>query len=409
MTSAYSVLQRLTSFAATVGASTLVGILAIPIVIRVAGTEAWAVQVLCQSVASLFAVLIGFGWGTTGPSMVAATPPSGRFQLFADSLVSRIYLFVLGAPTMAVLMALLQPGYVALVVLGTVAYLLPSVGAAWYFIGESKPKRLFFLDAAPQLLGTIAGIAALSWTRQIEALVFFQMFFTLIGVIVSASVVLSKGKGQFQFNMGLKESFKRLSHQRHGVITAATGSLYVNLPLMAVSAWLPLQLDLYAMIDRIFRYSVTAFSPVLQFVQGWVPEGGEEGLRHRIKRAIQAGALLGTLGSAAIFGLSPVVSAMLSGHKLEISTSLSLPVALSFFSVALSQILGLACLVIIGRGAALAKSTVLGALAGAPLIVVTALTTNVTGVAWAVAASELVVTIYQFSVIRSFLKVPETQ
>jgi hypothetical protein len=82
---------------------------------------------------------------------------------------------------------------------------------------------------------------------------------------------------------------------------------------------------------------------------------------------------------------------------------LNAPVALSFFSVALSQILGLACLVIIGRGSALAQSTVLGALAGAPLIVVAALTSDVAGVAWAVTASELVVTIYQFNVIRRFL------
>jgi hypothetical protein len=79
------------------------------------------------------------------------------------------------------------------------------------------------------------------------------------------------------------------------VITAATGSLYVNLPLIVISAWLPLQLDLYTMIDRIFRYSVTAFSPVLQFIQGWIPEGGPENLRHRMTRAIQAGIMFGVL------------------------------------------------------------------------------------------------------------------
>lgn len=404
MNPAFSALRRLTTFAATVGASTLVGILAIPIVIRIAGTEAWAVQVVCQSVASIFTVLIGFGWGTTGPSMVASIPPEKRFQLFSDSLISRTFLFVLAAPAMAGLMVVLQPDYAALVILGTFAYLLPAVGAGWYFIGESKPGRLFFLDASPQLLGTVVGIAGLSWTGRIEVLVLCQMLFTLAGVVVSAFVVLRAGTGLFRFNLSLKDAFTRLSHQRHGVITAATGSLYVNLPLVVVSAWLPIQLDLYAMIDRIFRYSVTAFSPVLQFVQGWVPEGGDEGLRHRMTRAIQGGVMLGVLGGAAILVLSPTVSSLLSNGELVVPVSLSTPVALSFFSVALSQILGLACLVIIGRGEALARSTVLGALAGAPLILITALTTDVTGVAWAVAASEIVVTTYQFIVIRRFLK-----
>lgn len=404
MSQVFSALRRLTTFAATVGVSTLVGVLAIPIVIRIAGTEAWAVQAVCQSVASLFGVLVGFGWGTTGPSMVAGTPPDKRFQLFADSMASRVYLFVLGAPVMAALMVVLQPEYLNLVVLGSFAYLLPSVGAAWYFVGESRPGRLFFFDATPQLLGTLVGIIGLSLTGRIEVLVLCQLVFNLTGVIVSAIVVLSKGKGLYRVNMNLKQSFSRLSHQSHGVITAATGSLYVNLPLIAVSAWLPLQLDLYTMIDRLFRYSVTAFSPILQFIQGWIPEGGSEGLRHRIERALQAGIMFGILGGAALLLLSPTVSSLLSDGKLVTPASLSTPVAISFFSVALSQILGLACLVIIGRGAALAKSTVLGALAGAPLIVVAALITDVSGVAWAVAASEIVVTVYQLEVIRRFLK-----
>lgn len=404
MNPVHAALRRLTTFAATVGVGTLVGILAIPIVIRIAGTEAWAVQAVCQSIASLFGVLIGFGWGTTGPSMVASTSPDGRFQLFADSLSSRIYLFILGAPAMAVFMVFLQPHYVPLVVLGSFAYLMPSLGAAWYFIGESKPGRLFFFDATPQLLGTLVGIAGLTWTGRIEVLVLSQLVFNLAGVAVSAFVVLRGAQSLFRLNMGLKESFSRLSHQRHGVITAATGSLYVNLPLIVISAWLPVQLDLYTMVDRIFRYSVTAFSPVLQFIQGWIPEGGREGLQHRMTRAIQAGVMFGVLGGAAIFLLSPTVSSVLSHEKLILPLALTAPVALSFFSVALSQVLGLACLVIIGRGAALAKSTVLGALAGAPLIVVAALTTDVVGVAWAVTASEMVVTTYQLSVIRRFLR-----
>jgi O-antigen/teichoic acid export membrane protein len=396
-------LRRLATFAATVGVGTLVGILAIPIVIRIAGSEAWAVQAVCQSIASMFGVLVGFGWGTTGPSMVASTPQDRRFQLFADSLSSRIYLFILGAPLMAAFMVVLQPHYVPLVILGSFAYLLPSLGAAWYFVGESRPARLFFFDAAPQMLGTLLGIVGLAWTGRIEVLVLSQLLFNLAGVTVSAFVVLNRARRLYRLNVGLKESFTRLAHQRHGVITAATGSLYVNLPLIVISAWLPLQLDLYTMIDRIFRYSVTAFSPILQFIQGWIPEGGRESLRHRMMRGIQAGVMFGVLGGAAILLLSPTVSSVLSHQELILPSTLSAPVALSFFSVALSQVLGLACLVIIGRGSALAKSTVLGALAGAPLILIAALTTDVVGVAWAVTASELVVASYQFIVVRRFL------
>ncbi len=64
-------LARLASFAVTVGAGTIVGLISIPVITGIAGAHLWAVQAMSQSVSIMFGILVAFGWGTTGPSMVA--------------------------------------------------------------------------------------------------------------------------------------------------------------------------------------------------------------------------------------------------------------------------------------------------------------------------------------------------
>lgn len=395
-------LARLASFAVTVGAGTIVGLISIPVITGIAGAHLWAVQAMSQSVSIMFGILVAFGWGTTGPSMIASADKAARPQLFLDSLVSRSYLFLIAVPAMAAVMVGLQPDHVLLVVLASIAYLIPFLGGSWYFIGEAKPKRLFMIDALPQLSGTLVGLAVLALTRNIVWLVATQLIFNILALTLTCLVIIRPAKTQLVPNFGLRQAFGRLTLQRHGVVTAATGSLYVNLPLVAINLFLPAQLELYLMADRIFRYGVVTLSPLLQFIQGWIPEGGRENLRHRLVRSAQVAPLFGFVGGMGIFLLGPIASEILSNGLVIVHHSLSGAVGMMFFSVAVSQIIGLACLISVGQGKALVQSTVLGAICGAPAIVVAALFTDVTGVAWAVAISEVIVVAYQVKALRRY-------
>lgn len=397
-------LLRLGTFALTVGASTVVGLLAIPVITRVVGADAWAVQVLVQSQASLFGVLVAFGWGTVGPGLVASTVPEKRPQLFLDSLVTRVYLLLVAAPLMILLMTVLRPVESLFVAVASVAYLLPFVGASWYFVGEGRPLRLFLFDALPQLLGTVGGLAVLIATENLTLMVLTQLVFNAGAVVVSSIVILRQGR-DLKATFALTNSLKQMSRQRHGVITAATGSFYVNLPMLVVNVFIPSHLDTYAIADRLFRFAVTAFSPVLQFVQGWIPESGPEYIGHRIRRASHLAPLLGLLGGAGLTLLGPLAAQVLVQSPLEFGNALSLPVGVSFAAVAVSQIIGLACLVTIGKARDLASSTVVGALLGTPLILLGALNLGVAGVIWGMALSEIAVAVYQFRVLRRYLKI----
>ncbi|MDQ0768572.1 O-antigen/teichoic acid export membrane protein [Pseudarthrobacter defluvii] len=397
-------LFRVGTFALTVGAGTVVGLLAIPVTTRVVGADAWAVQVLVQTLATLFGVIVAFGWGTIGPGLVASLGRKDRPQLFLDSLITRAYLFLLTAPAMMIVLAVLRPREVLFVCVASAAYLMPFVGASWYFVGEGRPMRLFLFDALPQLLGTVLGVGILVMTHDLTSLVATQLVFNLCAVVISAMVIFRGGAGHLVAIFSLRNSVRQLAQQRHGVITAATGSFYVNLPMLVVNMLIPAQLASYAITDRLFRFAVTAFSPVLQFVQGWIPDGGPEAVGHRIRRASQLAPMMGLLGGALLAAAGPWAAQLLVPGQNNFGFNLSTPVGVSFAAVAVSQVIGLACLVPIGKARELASSTIVGALFGVPLILLGAVNFGVTGVVWGMALSEVAVAAFQIRVLRRHLR-----
>jgi O-antigen/teichoic acid export membrane protein len=240
-------------------------------------------------------------------------------------------------------------------------------------------------------------------TGNFTLLVVTQLVFNLSAVVISSSVILRDSASLLKPNFSPRNSLRQLAHQRHGVITAATGSFYVNLPMLVVNALIPVQLASYAIADRLFRFAVTAFSPVLQFVQGWIPEGGPGDTKHRIRRASQLAPALGILGGSVLATAGPWAAQILVPGNSTFGYNLSIPVGVSFAAVAVSQVIGLACLVPIGKSRELARSTLVGAVLGAPLILLGAVYFGVTGVVWGMAISEGAVAAFQMSVLKRYM------
>lgn len=395
-----ALIRRLISFAATVGASTVVSLITVPLIIGRTSAEAWGSLAVIQTGAILFGVLVAFGWGTTGAATVASMPRDARPAMYLESLVSRAYLFIFTLPVMIMVMLLVSPADAGVVVAGSIAYLLPFLGATWYFIGEARPARLFLLDALPQMAGVLVGFLILNVTGELAHFLVSLAVLTAVGVFVSSAVILRGLPANTRVNLGPKAALMRLAPQRHGVITAGTTSLYVTLPLLAVSALVPSATSLYAMGDKFFRFGLVAFSPVLQVIQGWVPEGGPGTVAHRARRAAVIGPLFGLLGGAAITFATPTIADVLSHGEVKLTIAQALPFGLMFTVVACTQIIGLACLIAMNQSKALASSTVLGAVAGVPLILAAAYFLDVWSVAWAVVVSELVVLAYQADALR---------
>jgi O-antigen/teichoic acid export membrane protein len=95
-----------------------------------------------------------------------------------------------------------------------------------------------------------------------------------------------------------------------------------------------------------------------------------------------------------------LAAAILSAHRIDFTLALSVPFGVIFAAVAVTQVVGLACLVQLRATRALARSTLVGAISGVPLIVLGAVSFGATGVAWALAISELAVLVYQYGSMR---------
>lgn len=369
--------------------------LAIPVLIGVVGEDIWALMVVIQALAAVFGVLVAFGWGATGPSMVAEAQREQRPLIFRESFSARLTLYAVAVPTMTIIALLLTRGDIALSVLGTITYLLPYVASPWYFVGQARPDRLFVLNTIPSVIGTLLGLVAAWLTSTITAFLAVQAVGYLVAIVLERRHILATLPPGERPRYSIRAVLSLLGTQRHAVTGSLVSTLYVSLPLLTVQTLIPARVDVFTLADRLFRFGSLALAPVQQFLQGWVPEDGPGHVPARCVRAVAIGLGFGLVGGGLIAGLSPWASSVLSGGAVPVPFSLSAPLGVAFVFVAGSAITGYACLILLGQVRHVAIASVMAAVIGAPLIVLSASLQNLELIAWSVAISEFVVTAYQ--------------
>lgn len=400
-----ALLGRFGGFAASLVLSTVINLLAIPFVISTLGKDVWGELALAQATAALFGIIVAYGWGTVGAAMVASLPVERRPQMYLDSLISRGYLFVFAAPVMFLVVLAISRIDPVVAAVGSVAYVLPFLGASWYFVGQAKPWKLLIFDVLPQSLGIVAGVVLTLFMPHAYVFVLSLLVFNALAVTLGAiGAVRSRSGHPVRTNLALVPALKRLGDQRHGVIAAGTGSLNSNFPLLAVNLVVQAALPQYAMADKLFRFAVAGFGPILQVIQGWIPEAGAAASKHRIRSVARLAPAAGVLAGCVLALLTPWASSVFSSGAINIGLELSAPFGLILAAVLVAQIVGLACLIPLGKGAALAKSTAIGAAVNIPLMFVFGMLFGAPGVAWAVGVAEVVVATYQLLVVRKTLR-----
>lgn len=392
---------RLSGFTISVGIVTLLGIVSMPLLFGALGKYTWGTLALIQTLSQFGGILVAFGWGATGAATVAGIEPGARPAFFRTSLRARVILYSVTVPVVALVLALLTRGEILVSVLGAAVYLLPNLGAAWYFTGEGRPMRLLLCDTLPTVAGGVAGIVGALATGQLWVYLALQGLGFLAAVVLDATTVLRGSRRQApSAHVPLRVA---LSGQRHAVSATLVSGLYVSLPMVAVQLFLPAQQPMYAVADRLFKYASVALLPIQQFFQSWVPDPAGD-FRRRARASATAAIAIGVIGGACVAVLSPWASRLLSLGKEEVPWEVSVPLGVAFVGIATAAIVGYACLVVVGRVRALAVSTIIGALVGAPLILIFAAIGSVPAVAWAVAVSELCVGGYQLSVLSRALR-----
>lgn len=399
-----ALLTRFGGFAASLVFSTAINLLAIPFVIVTLGKETWGELALAQATAAIFGIIVAFGWGTVGAALVASLNPAERPQMYIDSLVSRTYLFLMAAPVMYVVMLLITQNNPQVAALASVSYVLPFVGASWFFIGQARPWKLFLLDVLPQGLGIVSGVLLIQFIPEPILFVACLLLFNFLAVLLGATGATARTGHRVKADFRFTAAMARLKTQKYGVIAAGTGSLNSNLPMLAVNHVVTAALPQYALADKLFRFAVAGFGPVLQVIQGWIPEAGPGRRDHRIRTVAKLAPVAGLGAGLLLAALTPWASALFSGGEILIGYSLSVPFGLILGGVIVAQVVGLACLIPLGKGAALAKSTAIGAAFNVPLMFALGIVWGAPGVAWAVGVAELIVAAYQLKVVHDSLR-----
>lgn len=392
-------LKRLSGFSASIILSTIIGVFTIPLLVRALGADTWASIGVLQTTGQLAAVFVAFGWGATGPSIAASTAPAERVDFYRHSFRIRGVLYLAAVPVVAVLLFFLLRGDILLAVLGAVVYVLPGLGAGWYFTGVARPMAFFLCEAVPSSMGAVAGVIAATVTQQAWVVPACQLVGSGTAVLLSYRLI-SRGRDRNAAPAVYPRFWASLQAQRHAMTTGVTSAVYVAMPVLMVTVFFPSALPVYSIADRFLRYASIAFLPIQQFFQGWVPSEAER-VDRRAKIALLAGVVVGVVGGACIAVLSPIVSVWFGIH---VPFEVSLPLGIAFVGVALSGLVGYACLVVLGQTRFLARSTVIGAVIGIPALIVTAAFHSLPAVAASVAGTELIVAAVQIIVMLSALR-----
>jgi O-antigen/teichoic acid export membrane protein len=390
---------RIGKFAISVGASTIIALVTIPLLIINLGIENWGDLALIQSLSIFFGIFVSFGWGVIGPSVVATTPNEQRRAVYGESVIVRGWLYILACfAQIAVLLTITDISPITIII-GTVASLLPYLGANWFYIGEVRPRHLLYYDTLPRIAGSLAGLLLVIFLSPSLNVYFLTiLLFNLLLPVIAFKIIRPQN-----VLIPLQRQFSILRSQLHGLSVAALASFYVNVPIVIVQVLLPPALPYFALAERFFKYANVAFSPITQTLQGWIPED-KRNIYHRAKIGIGVSVVIGIIGFICLTLLISPASSILSHGQIVATHKIGGIFGAAFCAISISQIIGVAILIPLGKSNILARSTFLGALVGVPLMVLFAKNIGIIslvglggvgGVALAVAISEWIVTLYQ--------------
>ncbi|WP_294981354.1 lipopolysaccharide biosynthesis protein [uncultured Microbacterium sp.] len=364
----HELLRRSALFSLSIVASTLVGVFSLPVLIATVGAEQWGHLAVMQAITQFASVIVAFGWGATGPSMVSAIAPEERKAVFMQSFSVRGTLFaVVLVPTVILCAQLTGQSWInAVLAAGT--YTFAGLSAAWYFVGTNRPIPLFLLDATPSIVGQVLGLVAVLITGDLTAYLACTAALTAVGVAASMVYVVTRPQDGPRRAARPTPWREILRSQSAGVSSTISASMWTAAPTVLVQAFAPAAVPVFAMIDRLMKYGVLALAPILQAIQGWVPESGRATVGARAVTGVKVATGVGLLGGVALAALSTPVSSLLSLGEAVVPWTVAVIAGAAFAFECVAQIAGLSGLVALGGSRQLALSSIASAVVGIPVI-----------------------------------------
>lgn len=381
---------RLAGFAGLPLISLVTPLLVLPVLGRVAGQAGWASLAAGEAIGTLAAIVVAYGWNTSGPPRAAMTPdPAQRAALYRQSLLVRGVLALVAVPLVVVLCLLVAaPGYRGASVCMGLASTVTGLSFAWYAVGVGDPRSIALLEAVPRVLAAAVSAALVVATRELVVYPVLAVTASLLGVVVFSRRVLRADTSPREARPRLRELLVR---DRAVAFNDIAGGTYSSLPVPVVQTALPAaSASLFASADKLYKFGTYVPITLAHAFQSWTVEGPLQGRARRLRVALAAHAGVGLLGWAVLAALGPWASGLLFGAEVSAARDACFWFGGAFALASVRISMTRHVLVPAGRIRVVVASTVAGAVVGLVAIVVLTAVWGAVGAAVGLFLSEVV-------------------
>lgn len=395
--------RRLVGFSLIPALAAISPLVVLPVVARAAGASGWASALAGESIGTLAAIVLSYGWTTVGPAHVAHARPQDRAQIYRESLVVRGLTALAVLPVLVVLcIVFATPGYEGLTVLMGVQGALISLSFTWYAVGVADPGAIARLDAIPRVVAAAGAAVLIGATGVLVVYPLAGILVTIVGTSVYSARVLRASPGRWPRVAEIPSLF------RSGLAVASNDAAlgaYSSLPTPLVNVSAPTaDASAFASADKMTKLG--QFIPITlgNAFQSWTAEAHGHARAQRIRLALGAHAALGLVGWIALAALGPWASEILFGSEAVAHRTVLAVLGLAFAAYSVRTSLTRHLLFPCGHMKIVVVATLVGSTIGIPLMLVLTPMIGPIGAAFGYAVTEVVSTVVPLRRARADLR-----
>jgi O-antigen/teichoic acid export membrane protein len=379
--------------------SAVAALIAIPFLVRFGGVDGWSAVAIGQGVGATTALIVTFGWGTSGPAQVARAPQATLGHIYWASICMRFGVLILILPLGLIVVRALAQAEHATALLVCAAVTVQGMTAGWYLTGLHRPFAIAALETGPRAAAQIAAIAVVASTGDllwygVITLGVEALFASLSAILIARPQSVART---------VRDVATQVRQQWPLVISALASALYTRAATPIVAAVSPMAVPIFAAADRVQQFGRTGLRPIAMFFQGWVAaDMGRYRERARVASLVTAG--VGIAIGAVIAAVLPYASPILFSNAFHFSWTQSFAIGILLASVAGSMSTGLYYLIPLGAVSVFSWTAGIASALGVPLLVLLATVADASGALVALATVEALVFISQAVVAARLIK-----
>lgn len=378
---------RIVAFAGAPFLSLVAPFFFLPFLSRLAGEEAWVAIAVGQSVGGFAALLVGMGYPTLAPPILAVASDERRRRYVATSLHVRLPVWAASATAAGVVAGWLAPGaFRADAVATAIAISFAGLAPTWYWVGVGRALPILWSEVIPRAVAMMlaAGVLLLGGD--------LLWYPALMGLAMVA------GPAVIYLRVGAREVWKP---SRREVVSVLRGHLPATIAESAAGAYNALAVTLVAAVtptaeaaryvsgDKAYRIGQYGVSALGNALQGWVVERGSDGVGRRMRAAVALHATLGVGGMVSFSLIGPWLTSFVFGADVAITRATAIGLGVAILGIALGTVFGRIGLIMLGARRAFMACVVAASVVGATALLIAADRWGAPGAAWALGATEV--------------------